>query len=174
MRRHFTYPDDGALMRHFQPGDFLDSQAVPLPHPAPDAAGLAIATFFAMPGWAMALLRLRNLIVAPFGLKTGNELGGLPTPSREEINQLTYDGIFAVHSATETEVVFGADDKHLDFRVSVLKSEKDDLVAISTWVHPHNLSGRAYLTAVYPFHRIIVRRSLSGASRLGVTIPRRK
>lgn len=174
MRRLFTYPDDGALMGHFQPGDFLDSQAAPLPHPAPDAAGLAIATFFAMPSWAVALLRLRNLVVSPFGLKTGDEPGGFPPPSRNEINQLTYDGVFAVHSATEAEVVFGADDKHLDFRVSVLKSEQEDLVAISTWVHPHNLFGRAYLAAVYPFHRLIVRRSLARASRLGVTIPRQK
>lgn len=172
MRRHFTYPADGALMRHYQPGDFLDGQAVPLPHPAPDAAGLAIATFFAVPGWVLALLRLRDHLVTPFGLKTG-EGEGFPIPTRDEINQLTYSGIFAVHSASDTEVTFGADDRHLDFRVSVIKSEADDLVAISTWVHPHNLFGRAYLTAVYPFHRIIVRRSLAGASRLGVTIPGR-
>lgn len=167
MAKDFAYPPDGALWQHFARGDFLDSQSVPLPHPAPDAAELTIATFFSMPGWVKNLLGLRNLLVAPFGLKTGTE--GMRPPTREEINGLSYSGVFAVHSATPDEVILGTDDKHLDFRVSVLRSEADDVVAISTWVHPHNLAGKAYLAAVYPFHRIIVARCLAGAGRLGVT-----
>ena len=168
MARDFAYPADGVLRQHFVQGDFLDGQWVPLPHPAPDAAELTIATVFNMPGWATALLALRNLLVAPFGLKTGGP-NALPLPTRDQINTQSYSGIFAVHSATPDEVILGTDDRHLDFRISILRSEPDDLVAISTWVRPHNRLGRIYLALVYPFHRLIVARCLQGAGRLGVT-----
>lgn len=167
MAKDFAYPSDGALRRYFAEGDFLDGQCVPLPHPAPDAVDLAIATFFNMPGWARALLALRNRLVAPFGLQTG-DIDHLQPPTREQISDLSYSGIFAVHLATADEVILGADDRHLDFRVSILRSVPDDLVAISTWVHPHNIAGRAYLAAIYPFHRIIVGSSLANAARLGI------
>lgn len=167
MAQDFAYPSDGALRRYFAEGDFLDGQSVPLPHPAPDAADLTIATFFHMPGWVVALLGLRNALVAPLGLKTGGP-EDLRPPTREEIVSCNYAGIFAVHSATPDEVVLGANDKHLDFRVSILRSVHDDLVAISTWVRPHNGLGRAYLAVVYPFHRIIVARCLANAARAGI------
>lgn len=168
MARNFAYPPDGALRQYYVDGDFLDSQCVPLPHPAPDAAELTVATFFQMPNWVRGLLGLRNLLVGPFGLKTGGT-DAMQAPTREAINDLSYSGVFGVHSATPDEVILGTNDKHLDFRVSILRSEAEDIVAISTWVHPHNLAGRAYLAAVYPFHRIIVARCLANAGRLGVT-----
>jgi hypothetical protein len=121
-----------------------------------------------MPGWAKALLALRDLMVRPLGLKTGSEQDLRP-PTREEITNATYPGIFAVHAVNDDEVILGANDKHLDFRVSVLRSEADDIVALSTWVHPHNAMGRAYLALVYPFHRVIVARCLANAARLGIT-----
>lgn len=168
MARDFTYPADGLLRPYIGPGDFLDGQSVPLPHPAPDIATLTIAVFFHMPGWVRALLALRNAMVAPFGLKTGTEQDLRP-PTREEILSASYPGIFAVQAASEDEVILGTDDRHLDFRVSILRSQADDLVALSTWVRPHNIGGRAYLGLVYPFHRIIVARCLANAARLGIT-----
>lgn len=168
MARNFAYPSDGMLRQYFAEGDFLDGQCVPLPHPAPDAATLTTATFFAMPAWAKALLALRDGLVGPLGLKTG-KAEDLRPPTREEIVSATYPGIFAVHAATENEVILGSNDRHLDFRVSILRSEPDDLVALSTWVRPHNLGGRAYLALVYPFHRVIVARCLANATRLGIT-----
>ena len=167
MAKDFAYPSDGALRRYFAEGDFLDGQWVPLPHPAPDAADLTIATFFHMPGWVRTLLAFRNLLVTPFGLKTGG-VSDLRPPTREEISSLSYSGTFAMHSATADEVILGTDDRHLDFRVSILRSEAKDLVAISTWVRPHNNLGRAYLAMVYPFHRIIVARCLANAADLGI------
>ena len=168
MGQHFSYPPDGALMQYYRTGDFLDAQCAPLPHPVPDAAELTIAILFNMPGWARNLLGLRNRLVAPLGLKTGSG-AALRTPTRDEITNATYSGLFAVHSATPDEVILGTDDSHLDFRVSILKSETTDRVAVTTWAHPHNLAGRAYLAAVYPFHRLIVGACLANTGRLGVT-----
>jgi hypothetical protein len=168
MARDFTYPQDGLLRRYVGPGDFLDGQSVALPHPAPDIATLTIAIFFHMPGWAKALMAMRDAMVRPLGLRTGSEQDLRP-PTREEIMSATYPGIFAVHATSDDEVILGADDKHLDFRVSVLRSGADDLVALSTWVRPHNAMGRVYLALVYPFHRLIVARCLANAARLGIT-----
>lgn len=169
MAKDFVYPSNGALRRYHADGDFLDGQWVPLPHPAPDAAELTIATFFNMPGWVKGLLAFRDSLVRPLGLKTGGS-EDLRPPTREEILDFSYSGIFAVHSADDDEVILGTDDRHLDFRVSILRSVPDDLVAISTWVRPHNIAGRAYLAAVYPFHRIIVARCLANAARLGIVV----
>ncbi|UJW87243.1 DUF2867 domain-containing protein [Devosia sp. SL43] len=167
MAKDFIYPDDGALRRYYADGDFLDGQWVPLPHPAPDAADLTIATFFKMPGWVMGLLALRDGLVSPLGLKTARS-EGYRVPTRQEVLDCSYPGVFAVHSATPDEVILGTDDKHLDFRVSILRSVPEDLVAISTWVRPHNILGNAYLATVYPFHRIIVARCLDNAAELGI------
>lgn len=168
MAKDFAYPPNGLLRRYFAEGDFLDGQSVPLPHPAPDIADLTIATVFNMPLWVKALLAMRNGLVGPLGLKTGTGADIAP-PTRDQIIAASYPGLFAVHAATDNEVIVGTNDRHLDFRVSILRSEPDDLLAVSTWVHPHNLAGRAYLAAVYPFHRIIVARCLANAARLGIT-----
>lgn len=168
MGQPFSYPPDGALMRHYRSGDFFDAQCVPLPHPVSDAAELTIAILFQQPAWARALLGLRNALVSPLGLKTGNG-NALRMPTREEITSATYPGLFAVHSATPDEVILGTDDSHLDFRVSVFRSEASDRVAVTTWAHAHHWGGRAYLAGVYPFHRLIVAACLANASRLGVT-----
>jgi hypothetical protein len=165
MVRDFTYPQHGPLRALMRPGDFLDGQSVPLPAGAPDAIELTIATFFAMPGWVVALLGLRDTLVRPLGLRTGTPQDIRP-PTRQEIIDCSFPGLFAVHASSPDEVILGADDRHLDFRISLLRSAADGVVALSTWVHPHNLGGRAYLAAVYPFHRVIVARCLANAARI--------
>ncbi len=157
----FVYPPSGALMQHHIAGDFLDSQTAELPDPDWQAVDVALRTVFVLPGWAMALLWLRNALVRPFGPKTGaGELSNPPT--RENLLDGSYGGVFAVESVEPDEIVLGSDDRHLDFRISVLKTQTpQNHVALSTWVHPHNLWGRLYLWAVYPFHRLIVGRMLA-------------
>ena len=60
-------------------------------------------------------------------------------------------------SVTETdeELVAGFDDRHLEFRVSVLSDDGE--VSLVTWVHPHNMGGRLYLKAIMPSHILIAR-----------------
>ncbi|MEM7491007.1 MAG: DUF2867 domain-containing protein [Pseudomonadota bacterium] len=111
---------------------------------APRAAGEVIVAF---PGWAEGLLRLRNLLVAPFGLSADG-------PDAED--KL---GPFPVQSDDGREIVVGFDDRHLNFRVSVMS--RDGRVTLATWVDPHHWSGRVYLTAIMPFHMAIVRNALA-------------
>ncbi|WP_404402505.1 DUF2867 domain-containing protein [Pelagibacterium halotolerans] len=161
MPKAFRYPQTGALMRHYTEGDFLDCQIARVPEPSLSAADLALMTVFAMPRWVMVLLAIRNALVKPFGLKTGTEQGYAP-PTRDDILERRYTGAFAVDHVSSEEVTFGSDDRHMDFRISVIKTRAPmGYVALATWVHPHNIWGRLYLWGVLPFHKLIVWRMLA-------------
>lgn len=72
--------------------------------PARAAAQIA----FDPPIWTEALIKLRNVLVSPWGLTTAIS---------EEAESA---GMFPIDSETEEELVVGFDDKHLNFRISVL------------------------------------------------------
>jgi Protein of unknown function (DUF2867) len=102
------------------------------------------------PRWVEALTRLRNMLVAPFGLKTSGET---ESPRRETI------GLFPVLAETPDRMIVGFNDKHLDFRVVVdvvpPGSVPSQQVTLTTLVKTHNWFGRIYLTIIMPFHRLI-------------------
>ena len=74
-------------------------------------------------------------------------------------------GVWPIFSLSEDEVVAGRDNKHLDFRVSVLKLPEGDgsSVVVSTVCTIHNLFGKLYLFFVVPFHRYGVRKLMANA-----------
>jgi hypothetical protein len=121
-----------------------------------DARRAAEKLFAKNPGWIDALLRLRNALVRPFGLKTS----GLGEPASGGMI-----GLFPVISETPERLVAGFDDHHLDFRVvvDIEPSLPGHRVTATTLVKTHNLFGRAYLAVVLPFHRVIVRSLLRHA-----------
>lgn len=102
------------------------------------------------PRWVDALLRLRNILVRPFGLKTSGE--GAPAPGG-------LIGLFPVLSETPERLVAGFDDSHLDFRivVDVSGNGASRQVTSTTLVRTHNVLGRTYLTLIMPFHKLVVR-----------------
>ena len=138
---------DSALRSCVSAGDFLDCYAVPC------AAGprKAAAAFVAFPGWIRALLGLRALLTGPLGLRSAPRGGG------DRI------GPFPILDETGEELIAGFDDRHLDFRISVMSRE--GRLSVATWVRPHNVWGRLYLAAVLPFHILIVRDGLARAAR---------
>ncbi|MCP4821194.1 MAG: DUF2867 domain-containing protein [Shimia sp.] len=145
-------PPFSVLHDRFQPGDFVDCFRVRSDMPLREAA--EIITDF--PGWAKMLVALRNVIVLPFGLT-----GALP----EDFAGQDRIGMFPVESETAREIIAGFNDKHLDFRVSVMRDGEDILLA--TWVHRNNLVGRAYLAAIMPFHIAIARDALRRVASTG-------
>ena len=62
-------------------------------------------------------------------------------------------------SETPQRLVAGFDDRHLDFRivVDVAGATTARQVTSTTLVRTHNVLGRAYLTLVMPFHKLVVR-----------------
>lgn len=123
--------------------DFLDCYCV-ASDMSPRRAAEVITDF---PGWAQFLLRIRKVVTSPFGLSND----GPAAPDRV--------GVFPVETETNRELIAGFNDKHLNFRVSVVS--QDGRVFLATWVHPHNIGGRLYLKTILPFHILIARNALA-------------
>jgi hypothetical protein len=148
--------------------DLADAFSIRLPSGAsrnPDV--LARFIFSVQPSWIGALTDVRDAIVAAFGLKTARHLATLPSvPAAKRIS------IFKVFGVNDTEVVLGEDDKHLDFRVSILCTPDPppgtgNRLTLSTVVHCHNRLGKTYLSVIAPFHRQVVKASLRRAAEVG-------
>lgn len=136
-------PEESQLYAWVTESDFLDCYSIESAMPPRKAA--EIITSF--PGWTQTLLKIRTVLVAPFGISAHGP---------ESSDKL---GIFPVVSETSDELILGFDDKHLDFRISV--KSKGNRLYLATWVHTHNLVGRIYLKAIMPFHVLIIRNSLT-------------
>jgi hypothetical protein len=140
-------PDCGVLLAGAQ---FADAYRVDIGDSDIDAREACVRMVLHPPCWIDALLRLRNVLVSPFGLKTSGE--GAPAPGG-------LIGLFPVLSETSERLVAGFNDYHLDFRlvVDVNNRTRGRQVTSTTLVRTHNLLGRAYLTLIMPFHKPIVR-----------------
>ena len=166
--RPVALPAQSGIAHLYSSVNLADAFAVRLPLSASrDPDQLARFIFAHQPSWIGNLTRIRDAIVACFGLKTARHLATLAGDSANG-----RVGIFKVYSTNATEVVLGEDDKHLDFRVSVLCSiepapESGRQLTLSTVVHCHNLLGRAYILVIAPFHRMVVKASLRRAASVG-------
>ena len=140
-------PAESALHKRYETGDFLDCYAVASDMPPHQAADI-ITNF---PKWARLMLVIRGIVTAPFGLDNDGP------DAAEKI------GIFPIESETEREVIAGFNDRHLNFRVSVLS--QNGSVSLATWVSPHNWGGKLYLATILPFHIAIAKNALRRVSR---------
>ena len=132
---------------------FADAFRITIDGPTIDARCAAERMFDRPPRWIELLLKLRNVLVAPFGLK--------PSGAHEK-TKLDLIGIFPVVSETPERLVAGFNDHHLDFRVviDVVSSGMGQQVTATSLVLTHNLLGRTYLALIMPFHRLVVRSML--------------
>jgi len=135
-------PADSQLHARVGENDFLDCYCVEANMPPRQAAD--VITDF--PGWADFLLLIRRIVTTPFGLSNDG-------PDAEDKM-----GVFPVEIENSNELIAGFNDKHLNFRVSVIS--QGGQVFLATWVHTHNIGGKLYLKAIMPFHIAIVRNAL--------------
>ncbi|WP_044563938.1 DUF2867 domain-containing protein [Azospirillum sp. B4] len=122
-----------------------------------DALTAARRMMATSPAWVRRLMALRNVLVAPLGLKTPE-----PANADDPADADGRIGIFPILSSGPERVVLGMADKHLDFRavVDVHRDAAGCQVTATTVVRTHNWLGRAYLAAILPFHRLVVRSML--------------
>ena len=107
-----------------------------------------------LPWFFRTLMKVRDIIAKRLGLRTVEHYvpGSPEHPARCEPRDTV--GFFRVFERTEDEAILGQDDRHLNFRVSVLV--EGGHVTISTMVSYNNLLGRIYFAIVKPVHRFIV------------------
>lgn len=149
--------------------DFRDSYRVPLHHPELGMADIFFAVFGHTPFPMKAMLILRNVLA---------RLAGLEAPTVAEIMKPEAKAVYRVGDKIgpwpvffvgENEIIAGRDNKHMDFRLSVLKLRDGSAadVVVSTICSVHNLFGRIYLFLIVPFHRAGVQALLRRAVRAG-------
>jgi len=139
---------------------FRDCHSSPLGTCSADGQALLRGFAQGSPPWVDALMRLRNRIVAPLRLKTGNP-SQTPEDKLPSVGERL--GVFRVLHIGPHETVLGEDDRHLDFRISLMAVDGE--LRVATLVRPHNVGGRLYLTLVLPFHYLISRRMTGQIAR---------
>ncbi|WP_431048492.1 DUF2867 domain-containing protein [Roseateles sp. L2-2] len=167
--RRVDPPTDSRLAPSYAGANLADAFAIALSDNAPDdAMALARATLADPPWWFRALLAIRDAAVKPLGLKTSAAM-------RHHLDEIGVEhvDIFRVLSSTRDEAIFGEQDQHLDFKLSILIRRVDGPSAGSTRreaiattvVNCHNRLGRFYLALILPGHVLVVRSHLKAAAK---------
>ncbi len=142
MSETFTVPQ--------RPPDYADVFTGSVADPEMTARQMLRFSLSKSPRWFVMLHNLRNKIAGMLGLKTGEGTHqGLSVSALENL-PVVYE--------TETELSSGLSDKHLDFLLTVKKSEgASPQVSITTQIWFNAAMGRIYLILVLPFHKAIIK-----------------
>jgi len=139
-----TYPEKTMVFSDMDRADYFDSYMTI--SQTSDTVGEITKKLLESPPWVNVLMRLRDFIVRPFGLKT------------EDTDASPGFDLAPVLFSDENEIIMGMNDKHLYFRLSVLKMNETNAskIYLSTVVRFNNVGGKIYFAVIWPFHRLIV------------------
>jgi hypothetical protein len=162
-------PSQSSLADLYPTASLADSYIVRLPTGiVEDPESLARHVFENPEPWIDNLLVARDTLMSLFGVKSA---AAMREAGDERI------GMFKVYSKSADEIVLGEDDKHLDFRISVLRQMRAistgeaPYLVVTTVVHAHNMLGKLYLLAATPAHKLIVPSMMQRASDAGWPLP---
>jgi hypothetical protein len=144
---------------------FHDSYRVPLARPELGIVDVFFALFGHTPLWMKLLLIARNAAARLLGLETPT-VGEIMKPTvRDEYRVGEKIGPWPIFFIGDNEIVAGRNNRHMDFRLSVLKAIDGDAISVvvSTICTVHNVFGKIYLFFIVPFHRNGVRLLMSNA-----------
>jgi len=142
-----TIPENSVITNGFDKIDYYDTYRII--NTTYDTVEGITAKIFKVPKWVNWLMGIRDSVVGIFGLKN---------------NQAILEGQitrFPIIAQQENEIIMGENDKHLDFRVSILVDMENTFIYLITIVHFNNFFGRIYFLIVKPFHKIIVKSILN-------------
>jgi hypothetical protein len=146
-----------AEMAELSPVHYEDAYAVSVdPRSFPTVQDVARAFEHRPSAVLGALVTIRDALVRPLGLRRV--------------------GSFRQRRIVGDQVVFGGNDRHLDFRGSVLLDRHPPdgcRIVLSTLVHYNNRFGPVYFAVVKPFHRLLVRSMLRSRFGTGANPPER-
>ena len=163
-------PVESKLDRSFVDASYYrDSYRTPLSRVGANPTDLFFAIFGNRPGWMKGLMVVRNRVVSLFGLEVPSVAEITAPQRRDRYSVGDKIGAWPIYSLTENELVVGRDNKHLDFRLSILRSPSSpsEIVTVSTVCLVHNFFGKAYLLFVLPFHKRGVRFLIRSAAQSG-------
>ena len=144
---------------------FRDSYRVPLRQPRASMVEIFFVIFGHLPRWMKFSLIVRNRVASFCGLDapTASEIMNPEVKNSYVVGEKI--GVWPLFALTANELVAGRNNKHLDFRLSVLREVGGEhgSVVVSTICTVHNRFGRVYLFFIVPFHRWGVQQLLSRA-----------
>ena len=153
--------DSKRLIDKYLPVDYSDRITGRAVHET-DVGTLFHLMFEDFPGPVRFLLKLRDTLVKPLGLKVNTsfrdhiiERNLFDKPSAEPSLLGLCRGEKSGAKANENEIIVGMDDRHLGFWVSIFVSDTCDL-EVRTAVRFHNSLGRIYFAGIWCFHKLIV------------------
>jgi len=153
-------PPESLIASTYPNATLLDAYAIPIPENNQLPIEILAQITLGHPSlWFKTLIRIRDTIATLARLKTTHNI--------RQHAQSTLNGaidFFPILNRTDNELIFGEDDTHLTFRLSLLR-QPDRLIA-TTVVHCKNRTGRIYLTVIRPFHHLVVFTKLKNASRI--------
>lgn len=154
--RRTTPPLESVVASWYENASLLDSYSIDMSASEKSSMReLATRALVNPPTWQKALIALRDAMVTPFGIKTSDTV----RTTQDSHGRVDF---FPVHWEGKDEIVLGTNDRHLDFRLSLLRRHSPvgtSLIA-TTVVHTHNALGFTYLNAIRPFHHLVVRANL--------------
>jgi hypothetical protein len=138
-------PSGSMLCRELiERANFRDSYRVPLSHRELGIVDVFFGIFAHHPPWMKLLLIVRNMVASLAGLDapTASEILHVEIKDRYVVGEKI--GVWPIFSLSENEVIAGRNNKHMDFRLSVLKVPDGDRtsVVVSTLCTVHNLTER--------------------------------
>jgi hypothetical protein len=159
-------PSSSALSRDLiENASFHDSYRVPLARPELGIVEIFFALFGHTPLWMKLLLIVRNSVARLFDLEVPTVAEIMQPAVRHEYHVGEKIGPWPIFFMGENEIVAGRNNKHMDFRLSVLRAIDGEPinVVVSTICTVHNVFGKVYLFFIVPFHRHGVRTLMSNA-----------
>jgi Protein of unknown function (DUF2867) len=148
---------------------FKDSYRTPLTRAQASVIEVFFAVFGHHPLWMKSILIARNRVASLCGLDAAISSEIMKPEMKGSYKVGDKIGPWPIFSLTQSELVAGRDNKHLDFRLSVLKEPNGGAMSavISTVCTTHNAFGRIYLFFIIPFHKWGVQRLMSRAVAAG-------
>ena len=145
--------------------DFRDSYRAPLSRSDLSVVEIFFAIFARRPGWMNLMLIARNKAAALAGLKvpTTSEIMNMKQRDRYFIGEKI--GPWPIFLLSSDELVAGRDNKHMDFRLSIMKVHDGarPSVVVSTLCMVHNKLGQYYLSSIIPIHKFGLPRLMANA-----------
>lgn len=174
MKSYKTDIPTDSLTQEYLPANYTDAFACEVTGAQKlSADDMMISFWTVVPDWVDALFKVRNLLVRPFGLETGETDNYIE--KFEEIIRAGKgsNGIMPVVAKSDNETVVLLSDKHLDAYMSVYTTSRDDsqTVVVLTLVHYKNIFGKVYFFFIRPFHTVIVKSILQNTLKRLLSCP---
>ncbi|WP_101690365.1 DUF2867 domain-containing protein [Dysgonomonas massiliensis] len=164
MKSYKTDIPASSLTQKYFPVDYSDAFACEVMEDKKLSMEEIMISFWTVgtPAWVNTLFKLRNILVRPFGLETGES-----EDRSQKIKEIIQagsgnNGLMSVTDKSDNEIVVLLSDKHLDAYMSIFIDKKEELQTVTaiTLVHYHNRIGKIYFFFVRPFHKVVVKSML--------------